>query len=317
MAWLRELDQARYEDPERVLSELEAARSRVPASHQPRYFGVYGSTHRMLAGRSQQSEPCLERAEELLRFGRWIAERRGDDSAFADLLLRSSYVLSDRGDYRQALVLAEQANALFERCQDRVGRGRALFEQGRFLFYLNRTAEAIEAYYAALRLLPTSEQSNLFSVHQGLGLCFQRQGQYQKALKHALRAEALVPSPWFEAKLYWLQAHIYRGLEKHYLAEQRLTRAADMLSALHYGEAALAAVELVQLQMLQGKTKAAGDTLRSIIGLVIPLGGNHEVAAAIVELMRDKLTLEAVETARRQIETAKECSQWHSLAVEP
>ncbi len=314
-AWLRRLDQERYEDPQRVLKDLEGCRATVPPPHHALFLGVCGSTYRLLAGRSQRSEPCLKQAEVHIAFGRWIAAKRGDTSAEADLLLRSSYVVADRGDFRLALARAEQANALAERCQDTVGRGRSLFEQGKYLYYLERTPEAIPAYLAALRLFPASEQASVFSTHQNLGFCYQREKQHGKALAHARAAEELVPSPWFEAKLYWLQAHLHEDLEDLALAEMKLRRVAEIFSELHYGEAALATVELVRLQLLQGKAEEAGATVRGIVELIVPLGNNQVVAGAIVGLLRGNLTLSRVEAARSQIETAKECANWHSLAV--
>ncbi len=316
-AWLKEMDRARYEDPERVLKDLEGRRATVPPPNQPLYFGVLGSTYRLLAGRSQRSEPCLKQAEVHIEFSRWIAKRRGDTSAEVDLHLRSSYVMADRGDFRLALARAEHANALSERCQDIVGRGRSLFEQGKNLYYLQRTPEAIQAYRAALRLLPESEQANVFSAHQALGLCFKRQKHHGKALEHAREAEKLTPSPWFEAKLCWLKAQLYEGLADLSQAETQFSRAAEIFSDLHYGEAALATVELVRIQVLQGKAEEAAATVRGIVELIVPLGNNQVVAGAIVGLLRGSLTLDSVENARSQIETARECPKWHSLEVGP
>ncbi len=317
-AWLDRIDQLRYEDPQTALDLLLPELDQVSPRLHPLYFGVYGSTWRNLAGRGAQIESGLSLAHQLIVFGQWIAAERGDSAAEANLELRLSYVLADRGSYAEALSRAEHANAIYEREGDVAGRGKALVDQGRYLYYLGRRHEALRAYSAALRLLPKREKSYRCSAYHASGVCHLDLGRPREALRYARLAEPLVPSPAFEARLRWFQAKIHAGLEEYPRAETCLVVAIDILRRLHYGDAALAAVELVKVQLLQRRSDAAWRTAVTVRELVIPLSRNRIVSAALLELLRGgraALTLRRVEAVRAQILKARERQDWCSLRV--
>ena len=314
--WLMQLDQRRYEDPAGALGELQASAHQVPKKLSALFLGVCGSTYRILAGRSQRIEHRLRQAEDHIAFGRWIANRLRTPKAKADLDLRLSYVVADRGHYAKALAIAESANATSEREKDLPGRGKALADQGRYLYYLKRHQEATNAYTAALQLLPENETRYRFSSFHNLGFCYLSTGQPRIALKYSTLAEGLVPSRWFEAKLRWLQARICTALSDFDGAESYLSRTVEIFRQLHYGEAALASCELVRVQLLQSRPVDAWRTAAEIRPLVIRMSKNEVVAAAVVELLRggqEALTLDLVEKVLSQVEKARERSEWRSL----
>ncbi len=314
-SWLEEMDRARYEDPAGTLERLITRRLEVQPRYQALFFGVCGSTLRVLAGRSAKIEQQLNQAKIHIAFGLWIARKRSDGLAAADLLLRQSYVCADRGEVGAALIDAERANAIFERCRSRPGRGQSLVDQGRYLYYLERTDEAIEAFDQALALLPETAMKFVFTAHQSLGFCFLRTGEYRAALEHCRLAESMIPSRWFEGKLRWLEARVHEASSDLAAAEVSLGLVFEIFRKLHLGEAALAAVELIRIQILQGKANLASATCQQVTSLIIPLGANRVVAAALVELLRGELTLGRVQAVKIRIEEAREHREWHSLAI--
>ncbi len=317
-AWLLHLDQLRYDQPRPALAKLRAARRDVPKRFQPLYLGVVGSTYRNLAGQSSRLHHRLLQAEEHINLGRWLAENNEAAVDVGNLDLRLSYVFADRGDYTKALSLAEHANAIFERALNITGRGKALSCQGQYLYYLNCLNQAIAANRAALKLLPASEGRGRFAAYQVSGLCYLALGQHDTALNYAKLAEPLVPSPWFEAKLRWLEAKIHKETKAFEAAEEQLARVVEIMSQLHYGEAALATVELVEVQLQQGHLDQARETVGTLRGLIIPLNSFRVVSSALIELLRDgqhKLTLARVSHIKERIEGAREHQVWRSLAV--
>ena len=315
-SWLAELDQLRYEDPSEALAQLEGNAHRVPRELGPLFLGVCGSSYRTLAGRSTRPDQKLKKAEDHILFGQWVANRLGAPTARADLDLRLSYVVADRGDYAKALSIAERACGIFDRAGDATGRGKALADQGQYLIYLKRHQEAAHAYSIALRLIPAEEVRYRFSCFQALGLCSLRADAPEEALKFAELAGQQIPGRWFEAKLRWLQSKICLALSDLAEAERHAQSTTEIFFRLHYGEAALASCELVSIQLLQGRAEAAWDTAARARQLVLPLSENRVVAAAIAELLRggqEALTLERVEKVRSAIEEARERRDWRSL----
>lgn len=318
-SWLEEMDQLRYDDPEGALEQLLAKAGSTPAELEAHYLGVCGSAYRNLACRSIQAAPALEQAREHIALGLWIAGRRGDTRALGDLLLRKSYVVAEHGDYAESLALAERASGLFDRAGHRPGRGKALADQGLYLYNLGRLEEAVSAYAAALELLPREDRRCWCSAHQVSGLCFLKLGQPRKALEYAERAVRFVPdSVAWKTKLRWFQASVLTDLDELELAESQLGGVVEALQSIHYGEAALASCDLVRVQVLRGRPGPAWETAVAAHALVFPLSGHRVVAGALVELFRggrQALSLELVGKVKATLEKARERREWRSLAV--
>ena len=314
-AWLERMDARRYEDPRGTIDRLLRRAAEVPPGLHAAFLGVCGSAYRIRSG-TGTIRSDLATASRFIRLGQYVARQRRDPLARADLLLRFAYVLADRGHLAEALLRAERANAIFDRAEDRVGRGRALVDQGRYLYYLDRPREAIAAFSAALQLLPDSERRNRFSAFQILGLCCRQIGQLEVALRYAVQAAPLAPGRWFEGRLRWLQAELHLDLGDLPAAEEHLRAVVEIFRQLHHGEAALASCDLVRVLLLRGQPAAAWATAAAVCDLIIPLGEHQMVTAALVELLRGgeaALTLERVEKAGGQIREARERQDWRSL----
>ena len=320
--WLQEMDELRYERPQRTLMMLLPEVDRIPVELEALYLGVTGSTYRMRAGQGVEIERDLQRAEDLVSAGLWIAREKNDHSASADLLQRQAYIVGDRGQHFKALELAEQAGGVYDRIGDRAGRSKALVDQGLFLGHLSRPAEAIAAEERALELLPAEEVRNRAAAYQVVGVSWLQLGELGKALSAVDEAAQLAEgmSALALGKVQWLQGSIEAKLGRLEESTGKLGSAVELLRGVHYGEAALASTDLVRVLLLQGRSVEAFRIAQSMRGLVMALHRNPIVSSAIAELLRADqaaLTLARVEGVRTTIAGERNRRDWLLLKAQP
>ncbi len=318
-AQLEELDELRYEHPEAVLCRLLPAADRLPAELAVLWLGVTGSTYRLRAGQREEIEADLRRAEQYLETARWAARKAGNVAGEADALQRLGYVLADRGERRQALEHAERAAGIYDRIGDRVGRGKALVDQGVFLYHLGSFSFSIKATLEGLSQLPQSAIRSRFAVFQLLGACFNQLRDLETASGYTDRASELKDAvePGSAARLLWLKASI---AAQNCLQESALLyrQTLEILRGVHYADAALVTVELVRVLILLGRHDEAHDTALSVRELVFPLQRNRHVSAALAELIRGgrvALDLGRVERVRKALQAAKRRPSWRLFKV--
>ncbi len=318
-AELENLDELRYEHPERALCRLVPAADRLPDELVVRWLAVTGSAYRLRAGQREEIEADLRRAHGYLKVALWIAQKASDAVGEADVLQRLAYVVGDRGDHRQALELAELAGGIYDRIGDQAGRGTAHVVQGMHLHYLGRHYEAIEAQTRALELLPPDAARLRYAAYQHLGSFAAALNDLDAAERYATQAGELLHAvePRTAATLLWLRAAIAarRGSPT---AAELYRQALDLLHGVHYADAALVTVELVRVLILQGHLDEAHRTALTVRQLVIPLQRNRHVSAALAELIRggrQALTLARVERVRAALEQARTRPGWRTFKV--
>ncbi len=316
-AWLEDLAGRRLDEPETVAAELAAGVDQVAAELLPRALGVWSSALRLVLE--------LETAAHLNRWAVRLAQAAGDSSTVADLYIRRSYIVADLGDHGRALTLAELAAGIFARLGDQADEGRALVDCGRWLHYLGRHRESVAAHQRALELLPESLKGYRFGASQGLGIVHLHRGELAAAERCAELAEPLAVDldDYARAKVLLLRSRIARKLGRLDDSEGNLRRALDIFRGVHLGEAALAAVELVQVILEQGKPGEARQVCESIHSLLEPLERNPIIAAAVGELLTasfsGSLALNLVKRIKTRIKDAAEDAaarrRWRALAV--
>jgi len=319
-AELADLDERRYEHPEATLCRLLPAADRLPPALATLWLAVTGSAYRLRAGQRAEIEADLRRAEQYLQAALWAARKAGDVAGEADALQRLAYVVADHGDHRQALELAERADGIYDRIDDRAGRGTTLVVQGMFLFYLGRPHEAIATQRRALKLLPPSAIRLRYAAYQHLGSFAAALDDFDAADRYAGRAAELLDAvePGSAARLLWLRAAIAARRSRYRAAAKHYQEALEILRGVHYADAALVTVELVRVLILEGSHDEAHRTALSVRQLVIPLQRNRHVSAALAELIRgdrQALTLARVERVRAALERARMRPSWRSLRV--
>lgn len=297
---LQELDHTRRTDPTSTLRHLETHWQDASLGQLPRLLGIAGSTWRHLFQ--------LDKAHHALHHAWQMARELHDRALEADLLQRLGYVLADGGEHGVALRLARQAGELYLQLADLEGIGRAFVDQGTWLFYLDRGAEAIQVLDTALLYLPPQSQENRCAALHNLSLSHRQLGQLQRASDYAGQARALEKAldASGRARLIWLQGRLAGDLGQLDEAQALLAQAAGRLVDLHPADGALATIEQVHILLRQGHNDQAFEIAKSMIRLVEPLKDRPMISAALAELLRcclsgGRLTTPLVAGIERQL----------------
>lgn len=277
---LQELDHQRRNDPAGALRHLEAHWQDASLHQLPRLLGIAGTTWRHLFQ--------LDKAHHALHHACQMARALPDRILEADLLQRLGYVLADHGEHGTALRLARRATTLYLNVADLEGIGRAFVDQGTWLFYLDRCADAIQALDTALLYLPPSSEENRCAALHNLSLSHHQLGQLQQAARCAQQARRLEGAldAGGRARLIWLQGRIAGDLGHLDEAQTLLAQAADRLVSLHPADGALATIEHVHVLLRLGQSERAFEIAGSMIRLVEPLKNRPMISAALAELLR-------------------------------
>ncbi len=301
-------ERARRNSPREVIQQITACLDQADGEQLPRLLSTAGSAWRHLIQ--------LDKAQHALNSALQMAEDLDMPALTGDLLQRLGYVVADAGEHATAWRLARRATDTYTLVADLEGIGKSFVDQGIWLFYLDRTDEAIAAHQAALRYLPPSAEENRCAALQALGLCHRRRGELEEAANYADQARLLEGSldPFGRARLIWLQGQIAADQERYAEAEESLSEAARSLMKLHPGDAALITTELVHLQLRRGHNERAYETASTMISLVEPLNRQPLISAAVVELLRcclsgRGLTLSLVAEVKNKLRKQRERGQ--------
>ncbi len=312
-AWLEGLDGRRQDAPEEVAAEVAAGLDRVEAAVLPRALGVWGSACCLLLE--------LETAAYLNRWAVRLAEAAGDSTMAADLYLRRGNIIADAGNHQMALTLGELAIGIFARIGSIEEKGRALVSCGRWLHYLGRHRESIEASQQALDLLPDSAPQYRLAAYCNLAHVYLAIGEPHEAQRCQFLAEPFVQfaDSQDRAKVHWLRATVSRQLGQLAESEQYYRQSLEMFRRLHHGEAALCGVELVRVVIEQGKPAEAARICQELWPLLEPLQSNRIVEAAVGELLRagarGSLSLDLVRQVKARLEGERARRPWRALEV--
>jgi tetratricopeptide (TPR) repeat protein len=311
---LRTLDTMRYENPQLAVDQALATVAYSPRELLPRLLGITGSAWRLMAQ--------LDKAEPAIYAGIQMAQELDDQQALGELLQRLAYVYFERSEVRRALLLGERATITFLRCENRVGVGKTLVDQGIWLRLSGMREAAIASHGMALDWLPPDERHNRAAAHQHIALNCLELGFPGLALECLPKAESeAVGLPRGEVdKLNWLRALILVDLGQLDESAHRLEEVVAVFAQIHLGDMALAVCDLVQVEIHRGDPLRAANLAKHLLLLVEPLRDNQIASNAIADLLRDGpmgLTLALVQEARTLIEgeLRKRCV-WQRLWVD-
>ena len=312
---LTELDTLRYDAPQKTANRALEALEFVDVQDVPFALGVWASSQRMLMN--------LDEATHALLAGLDIADDRQDFGARGDLLQRLATVVSDNGDYALALTLATSATDAHARIGDREAVGQTLVDRGEWLLYLEQYKESITLHRQALPLLAPNDDIHRVTAWLDIGLSHQGMGELEKARSSLREAWKYADSIGLlnQSKLRWFEAVIDLSLGKLTESEEKLYRVTVALSDIHRGEAALATVDLAEVQLRAGKPESALRSVQAILPLLTILHAKNRVVLAaekaLAQLARQgamALTADAVGTIRAILTRLKrERHLWRSL----
>lgn len=312
---LMELDTLRYDEPQKAADRTLAALEFVDTQDVSFALGIWASSQRMLMN--------IEDATHALLAGLKIADTSQDLRARGDLLQRLATVVSDCGEHAEALTLATQATDAHARAGDLEAVGQTLVDRGEWLLYLGRFKESIAMHRQALPLLARNDDIHRVTAWQDIGLCFHAQGSFEEAA-HALR-EAWRSADSIgilnQSKLAWLEAVIDFSLGDHEKSEEKLCDVVVTFSGIHLGEAALATVDLAEVQLAAGKLIASYASAQAILPFITKLSAQNRVVKAAEHILADlarqgeaAITVQVVGNLRELLgDLKKERHLWRSL----
>lgn len=287
---LAALDQLRLENPKLVIRRAHRLIQRVERRQVPTLLGVYASACR-LSDRLEQAHIVLARALELGAEG-------GDSATLGELLQRASHVAAERSGHRRALELSERATLAYVRAGELAGVGKTLMDRGLWLGGLGQLRRANRAFESALgSYLATAGDGDdvrrhRFSCLMHLGANHLRLGELDAARRFAARAHEHSDgiSPAQRGKLMWLRASIAERTGRLGEAQRHFEEAVEIYRPFAPQDAALVAVGLVRVLLLQEKIGEAYETAKSMTRLLLPLEDNRIASAALMELLRCALS---------------------------
>lgn len=255
-----------------------------------------GNTHRVLDD-FQEARARFAEAEQ------YFAQGSGDLLLLARILDLRASLAADERQFGDALQGLDRVYRIYEQLRDRHLVGRTLVSTGIFLDYQGNTTAALQCFQSALEHLDQERDPSLFASAQ-LSSIFASVtcGEYREAgrvlFASGLR-EVFAQDPLNLAKLRWVEAKIFAGLDRLDHAEHALLQARSMFEqhSLTF-RAALAGLDLAEVWMRQGGRLAevrrlAAETFR--VFQRIGVGREALLAAGyLVEACREGLVTVAL-----------------------
>lgn len=276
-----ELEWLRFTAPEKAL-ELAQERAEQASRHVlPLYLGEWAAALRAM-GKTKDARGVAMVA---IR----AAKRWGKPSVLGDVIQKLAYVEAYRGDFGQAVALAEKALVLHaEDCYTN-GIGRCLGDQGYVATLQRDYAKGLNFFESALHYLDEDDRLARFSCSMNASFCCQqlaleddRRAFLDEALKHQedVPEGMLMRAKWEEVEVRVLEGK-YDGA-----AQTFKTLASYFLERDQIPQAALATCELVQVLLKQKRIDEAFQVAKTLAPLVMDLSDDSVTAAAITEILR-------------------------------
>jgi tetratricopeptide (TPR) repeat protein len=308
--FLKTLDTMRYEAPQRVVELGLEMIDWAPRGKIPRLLGVVGSAWRLMCE--------LDLANHAILAAIQMARQLGDNQELGDLLQRLAYVYSEKPELESALTLAEQATLVHVRSGNRTGAGKTLVDQGIWLYYLDRWAEANAVQRLALEWLPPEESHNRTAAFVNLALNHLKLEAPQLSLEFIelaeLEAVGLVEIE--TARVRWVRGLVLEALGEHDDAAACLEAVLEEWSAVHLGNMALVACDLARVFVRLNRLHEAYRTTLCLRKLVEPLRKNKTASVAIARFLRDAeeaVSFALVQEIRSRIEGELRKRRWWRL----
>ncbi len=297
---LLRLDDARFDNPRQALQDVKdlIQSGKIQRKDCGLAYGVLGSCFRM--------NDKLFLSAKAITEGIRCAEKDHHQSV-GDLLQRYSVLVSDYGQLQAAINTSMEATAWHLEFNDQLGVAKTLVDRGEFHFYLNEDDRTIRSFTRALKYpLESKSPRHYVAALLGLSVAYSKLRDFPTARSYSARALDVRPRSYGVTALLNWQAGIIAHQEGELeTAEAYLIRAFDgrYLTAVNL---ALVAVELVQVQLLQGNIRGAAKSAQLLAQHFDRLEENPVVEALAAELMRSglamRLSLRLVNRVRDKLE---------------
>jgi non-specific serine/threonine protein kinase len=233
----------------------------------------------------------------------------------AKLLLAASRLAVWGMAYQRAVVLAQQALAIYETCEDARGKGRARYQLGEAWYEQGEYARAIEAFEAGLEVQRTGEDWPGYArTLTMLGAISMLQGNLPQAEAHLNEALAVLQKtgdPAAVSSILLGQLGIVALLQEHVLQALRFFKEA-LLHSRESGHRFRLAMELITMGCALGvagepcyaaQVCSAAEALLERLGTGVPLVYRPLMTAMLlrIQAQADKATWQAWWTQGRSL----------------
>ena len=171
--------------------------------------------------------------------------------------------------------------------------------------------------------MPLDAHRNRASCRHALSYCHLALGEFDQAASHAEFAalDTAYLEPLFLGKLTWLHAVIAFKQAEYDRSESLLREVVTTFTDIHRGEAALATIDLAEVQLAANKPADAYASAQAILPLITPLGARNKVVRSAEVILTDLarrgasgMHMQVVEKLRDLVKRAKRERQWRSLS---
>lgn len=239
-------------------------------------------------------------------------DRAPDSAMIGDLYQRLALCYSNHfGDFAGALEITNLA--LAEHCAvgNSLGIAKSLVDRGIWLFRMGSYDRSLEIHRRVLEELPSQEIPNRFSCYICAANCYRALGKRANMSDAIKQAEAISDQAGrlHAISLRWLQGTIAAETRQFEVAEQALAECCDHYLTYSPVNAALVTLELVNLYIAHGQTRAAKERAQAMFRLIEPLGRYPLAEAAVARLVSQasfaEITEEVLLRTRAAILTAR------------
>jgi len=328
-ALLRKSYEARFTDPNRMLSLAESAAGvakhikveKYPwpgfvADLRARAFAELGNAYRV-NDRLSEAEKAFEQARRFLEDGTNDPFLEGRVLDLFASLRRAQRRLSD------AIELLCRAHELYLDAGDSHLAGRALISKGINTHYQGYPRKAVDLVREGSQLLDPERDRQLLAIsQQGLLHALTDCGEYRQAsallLQSGLR-EAFAVEPLNLLKLRWVEGKIHAGLGRSEKAERAFIEVRREYSRLgQVYDAAMVGLELASVWLRQGQILQVRELAEEMYETFADLGVQPEAARALYFVREACLAQAVTVTMIERVRQFLERLPWHpGLRFEP
>ncbi len=313
VAYLEYLDVLRYDKPKLaarlletvaldVIPDLACSQSRR-LDLQCRTIALFGDVHRLTAD--------FPTASKAVSFALETARKHSLEKTIAIVLKRGAFLLSDHGQFEQALILLRERFEIYFDLGSNVDMGKTLVDRGIMLTNAGNLSAAVRVLARALELLPTMTpdlRSYYISTYSALAYGYEQMKDFDNAEKWLDEAIATFSTEGgiSQAKLIWHQGRIAYARKDFPVAKHRLETALELFDERTSAEAGLVRLDLTRVLLASGQIRSAIEIALQMASFLTRYRKNKVLEAAIADYTRlaleGKLTIAAIDRLQPKLE---------------
>lgn len=202
----------------------------------------------------------------------WVDRGSGDFLLIAHISELVASLHADQRRFEEAVEILDRVARTYRKLGDRHLAGRALIKKGIFTGFDQRPAEAIDLLLQGEALVDADREPVLLltALHNRAWFLVDcaRHREARRLVFENLSLYQRFAEPWLLVRKRWLEGRIYGAFGDYEQAETYLEAVQrELLRLDQVYDAALAALDLLRLRLLQGWTNEIPDRVDDVIGI--------------------------------------------------